>query len=82
MIVPTILAIVAFLIQLYSKETSDGYKRNIVGFLKCLLHLPVLQFIQIFVSFRRLSKVAKAKEEVDNFAERMNAWIDENWSTF
>ena len=82
MIVPTILAIVAFLIQLYSKETSDGYKRNIVGFLKCLLHLPVLQFIQIFFSFRRLSKVAKTKEEVDNFAERMNAWIDENWSTF
>ena len=82
MIVPAIFAIVAFLIHLYYKETSDGCKRNMVGFLKCLLHLPVLQFIQIFVSFRRLSKVAKTKEEVDNFAERMNAWIDENWSTF
>ena len=75
MIVPTVLAIVAVVIEVNTKKESDDYKRNIVRFLKCLLHLPIIQLFQTVVFGWRLWKVAKEKEKVDNFASRMNKWI-------
>ena len=88
MIVPTILAIVAVIIEVNTKKESDGYKKNIVCFLKCLLHLPILQLLHIFVFCWRLWKVTKEKEKVDNFSSKIKKWIencvplliDEEWT--
>ena len=86
MIVPTIFAMVAVIIEVNTKKKSDGYKRNY--FLKCLLHLPIIQLFQTFVFGLKLWKKAKEKEKVDNFASRMNKrikgckslLIDEEWT--
>ena len=86
MIVPTIFAMVAVIIEVNTKKKSDGYKRNY--FLKCLLHLPIIQLFQTFVFGLKLWKKAKTKEKFDNFASRMNIWIkncgslleDEEWT--
>ena len=88
MIVPTILAIVAVIIEVNTKKKSDGCKKNVVSFLKCLLHLPIIQLFQTCLFCWKLWNVAKEKEEVDNFASRMNIWIkncgslleDEEWT--
>ena len=88
MIVPTILAIVAVIIEVNTKKKSDGYKKNVASFLKCLLHLPIIQLFQTFIFCWNLWKVARAKQKVDNFAPRMNKWIkdcgslliDEEWT--
>ena len=77
MIVPMILAIVAVIIEVNTKKESDGYKKNIVRFLKCLLYLPILQLFRNIVFGWKLWKVARAKQKVDNFAPRMNIWIKE-----
>ena len=88
MLVPTILAIIAVIIEVNTKKESDGHKKNVIRFLKCLLHLPIVQLFQTVVFSQRLWKVAKEKEKVDNFASRMNEWIkgsgslliDEEWT--
>ena len=75
MIVPTILAIVAVTIEVNTKKEPDGYKKNVVRFLKCFFHLPIIQLFQTFVFCWKLWKVARAKQKIDNFAPRMNKWI-------
>ena len=88
MIVPVILAIVAVMIEVNTKKESDGNMKNIVRFLKCLLHLPILRLFRTVIFSLKLWDVAKEKEKIDNFAMRMNKWIegcesllqDEEWT--
>jgi hypothetical protein len=80
MIVPTILAIVTVIIEVNTKKESDGNQKNIVCFLKCLLHLPILKSFQTFIFARSLWKVVKEKEKVEDFASRINKWIEDSGS--
>ena len=80
MIVPTILAIVTVIIEVNTKKESHCNQQNIFSFLKCLLHLPILKSIQTFLFARSLWKVVKEKEKVENFASRINKWIEDSGS--
>ena len=76
MIGPTFLAMFALMIELSSTKKSENPKK-LIRFLKCLLHLPVLQTVQTFVFFKKMLLVAKDKEETANFAMRIDKWIDD-----
>ena len=76
MIGPTFLAMFALLIELSSTKKSENPKK-FIRFLKCLLHLPILQTVQTFIFFKKMLLVAKDKEETANFAVRIDKWIDD-----
>ena len=77
MIGPTILAILALLIEFYTTKKSESCQRKFGRFLKCLLHLKFIQLIKMYIYYKKLRKVAKHKEKTSNFVNRLKNWIDD-----
>ena len=72
-IVPMFLAIALVLVEICVTKDLEGCKTKLF---ECLLYLPFFQWIQTYDFYKEISLAAQEKKSVEEFAHKMNLWID------
>ena len=73
MIVPMFWAMGLVLVEICSTKDFRNIRTKLFG---CFIYLPLFQWLEQYHFYKEILTAAQNKEQVEEFAHRMNSWID------